>query len=111
MTPTREDYEAAAKAAGIEKLWFTSGTAYHWPVSLSGGRKWNPLYEAYDSQDLQCRLDCDIVRGIRHVVATKHPGGRVLIDHDGTLEDRKRALREAIFKLAAEIGRGRDGLR
>jgi len=102
MTPTREEYTLAAKAAGVEILYW----AYERPYLMDGAR-WEPLDDADDSQDLQVRIEANIKYWPRHVIVTKGCVGPIS-EHDGSLEDRKRALREAIFKLAVEIGKGME---
>jgi len=108
MTPTREEYEYAAKAAGIEIEWAYGYPRF--PVPLP----WKPLEDGDDSQDLQARIEADIeytpIRvDARGYIRTKQglvPVRPRRVSYDGTLEDRLRALREAIFRLAVEIGRG-----
>jgi hypothetical protein len=115
MTPTREEYEAAAKAAGIE---IASFDYYGVPVLPTPQHDafppyWRPLHDGNESQDLQCRIEAQIlttksqVFASRFIPLTNHVN-LASERYDGTLEDRLRALREAIFRLAVEIGRGME---
>ena len=103
----RELLELAAKAAGIEILYW----AYE-RLHLMDGSRWEPLDDGNDSQDLQARIVCDVsmhekwinVAQFKNIIGSATFAPETY--YNGTLEDRLRALREAIFKLAVEIGRG-----
>ena len=111
MTPTKEQMELAAKAAGYELSWLWGEALIHVnDASIS----WSPLTSGDDSQRLQVKLRIDVEwRNEFCVSAFVADGGYVAkMSHfenfDPTnQDDDMRSMREAIFLVAVEIGRAK----
>ena len=115
-TPTREDYELAAKAAGLttDHDWNAYRQTLEPPVMAlvvyrNGellSTSWNPYDDDGDSRRLQiaCRIDlgihtvcCDVSASVSQGIYTTY-----YADHNN---DKAAAARAAVFWLAVEIGR------
>lgn len=113
MTPTKEQMELAAKAYGIERLHFdATGTAFQVKGNVIGS-SWRPLTSGDDSQRLQVKLGMTASVGATTVDAccwtdreelTRTINKALLFD-PAIPDDDLRAMREAIFLVAVEIGR------
>lgn len=107
---TREDYEHAARAAGLEVIPHLDRVYQH---TRFGTVEWNPATDDGDALRLAVKLHLcvDLVQGADEVVAFF--GKRVgKIRHfviDASDEDRCRATRHAIFRAAIEIGKSMKG--
>jgi hypothetical protein len=103
---TKEDYEFAAKAAGIElegdfpcmllpnteRFYYIKGRA----------QLWNPRFNGNDSQDLMVRLELKADCWCGYVGARR---GASYYHEDFTAGDAQ-SMREAIFRVAVAVGRG-----
>jgi hypothetical protein len=109
--PTHEDYELAAKAAGIELIWaqIRDGLpAPHHQPNKPFAEHWRPLHDDGDSRRLQVACGIDMFWWFDCVEAS------VLIeDTDDNMKstisynnDKCEAARHAVFWLAVEIGKG-----
>ena len=99
MNPTREQMELAAKAAGIKGWWNDAlGEYYYKRSGLS--RRWLPYDDGNDSQKLQAKLRIDVSWETEFAHAETWHG-------DHSQDDDLRAMKEAIFLVAVEIGRAK----
>jgi hypothetical protein len=100
----RELLEMAAKAAGMTLQLALGGTERDWAF-FSGDKEWNPLTDDGDALRLAVKLEIDIGWSRKYVVATaeKHVGGPMSEFFSGN--NREPAIRRAIVRAAAEIGR------
>ena len=115
MTPTKEQMELAAKAYGIERLHFdATGTAFQVKGNVIGS-SWRPLTSGDDSQRLQVKLGMTASVGGTTVDAccwadkTKPMQiiTKALLFDPAIPDDDLRAMREAIFLVAVEVGRAK----
>ena len=117
MTKERELLELAAKAMDFiimedaccspEYVWAYPRNAKQTADGDHEGQfRWAPLHDQADSANLRDALGIDVVYGIGAVYALIPVQTKTTaIKHDGTREDRSRAVREAVVMVAAEIGR------
>jgi len=107
--PTREDYELAAKAAGM-KLIFLGKTAY----SISEQENlplphispsWQPLDDDGDSRRLQVAIGADLQIRKTACAAVTSTSRMQIADYKDHNNDKCEAARNAVFFLAVEIGR------
>lgn len=112
MNPTREQMELAAKAAGIKGWWNDAlGEYYYKRSGLS--RRWLPHNDGDDSQRLQVKfgmtasVGCTTADACCWADKTKPMRiiTKVLLFDPAIPDDDLRAMREAIFLVAVEIGR------
>lgn len=114
MTPTRKQMELAARAAGIEGVWCIDSINPEGCFVAKGSvRAFNPLSNGKDSQRLQVKLGMTASVGATTVDAccwtdreelTRTINKALLFD-PAIPDDDLRAMREAIFLVAVEIGR------
>jgi len=106
MTPTREQLELAAKAAGIELEWVDSDGNY-W---LGNEVPWNPLTDDGDALRLAVKLKIEIVFTENTVwLGKQHQLGDYIVDlYEPLNNDPYAATRRAIVRAAAELGRGME---
>ncbi len=108
-TPTREDYDLAAKAAGFADVHFKDGLAMReadWNTDYSV--EWNPYNDDGDSRRLQIAIMARLTPCSWYASAITY--GKELpkrkdasyADHNN---DKGAAARAAVFWLAVEIGR------
>ena len=103
---TREDYEHAARAAGIE-IKFESDTAT-WPLTLAYNKRdvyhWNPKGDDGDSRRLEvaCFMLVNVNEIHKRVEAVSATSGETVY-FDGT--DPYAATRDAVFLCAVEAGK------
>jgi hypothetical protein len=97
----RELLELAAKAAGIVLEWQDGG----WEHSLDTGREWNSLTDDGDALRLAVKLSIDVTHGDLVVVAERVGPVEVGVA-ESKVADPCAAVRLAITRAAAEIGRG-----
>ena len=112
MTPTREQLELAAKAAGLESNDDTGEMLYwfHSEDTMGGGwGAWNPVTDKSDSFDLMVTCGIEVKYYKEHVLANylvnnKLPCMAVTFykDHNN---DKGLAIMWAVFLCAVEIGR------
>jgi hypothetical protein len=104
-TATREDYELAAKAAGIDIFDIDRSNLIIKSKTQSCIR-WNPLHDDGDSRRLQIAIDADLQTRtpacLAAVASNTLPKIHYYKDHNG---DKCEAARHAVFWLAVEIGR------
>lgn len=108
MNPTREQMELAAKAAGIKGWWNDAlGEYYYKRSGLS--RRWLPYDDGNDSQKLQAKLRIDVSWGTEFAHAETWHGdhSQVVTFNPAIPDDDLRAMKEAIFLVAVEIGRAK----
>jgi hypothetical protein len=119
--PTREDYELAAKAAGIVLDGLASAHIvqgvrpddYLIRNDKGGHSVWNPLHDDGDSRRLQAALKLDVLReessdGEYWIACYYTDDVNDYRDCAAWFKDHKdaaEALRHAVFWLAVEIGR------
>jgi hypothetical protein len=110
MNPTREQMELAAKAAGLKGWWNDAlGEYYYKRSGLS--RRWLPHDDGDDSQRLQVKLRIRIswLKDANSVSADNFTDTFLCakyVDFNPAIpDDDLRAMREAIFLVAVEIGR------
>lgn len=109
MNPTREQMELAAKAAGIKGWWNDAlGEYYYKRNGLS--RRWLPHDDGDDSQKLQAKLRMATnfyCPDYHYARARKFEGDDYCIApfNPAIPDDDLRAMKEAIFLVAVEIGR------
>ena len=103
MNPTREQMELAAKAAGYELSWLWGEALIHVnDASIS----WNPLNNGDDSQRLQVKLRMTVSVGYNLAIAASDTTQNICKTFNPAIpDDDLRAMREAIFLVAMEIGR------
>ena len=100
MTPTREQMELAAKAAGIERS--VGGDLW----SNARGMLWTPLASGDDSQRLQGKLRIGLLIDGARVLASEGRMSVLGVDFNPAIpDDDLRAMREVIFLVAVKIGR------
>ncbi len=105
--PTREDYELAAKAAGIVLIWaqIRDGIpAPHHQPNKPVVEPWKPLDDDGDSRRLEVAINATMFRDSRYIDAVVHDLRHSVAykDHNN---DKCEAARHAVFWLAVEIGR------
>lgn len=97
---TKEDYEFAAKAAGIEFGLVDGQSAIIYADELkTTWDYWNPLTDGNDSQDLMVRLELEVDCWCGYVDARR---GKIYYRERFTPGD-VQSMREAIFRVA--VGR------
>ena len=109
MNPTLEQMELAAKAYGIERLHFdATGTAFQVKGNVIGS-SWRPLTSGDDSQRLQVKLRIDVDWFDKRTSVQAWMEGFIAscIPNPAIPDDDLRAMREAIFLVAVEIGRAK----
>ena len=98
-TTDREMHEYAAKAAGVE---IDPIDAAHDPREW---QCWNPRHDNNDAFRLAARLKIQVAFGtFKDNVASAYRFGTPAVEVENT--DLEAAAREAIFLMAAEIGKG-----
>ena len=112
--PTREDYELAAKAAGIRHIEYTNDYDGSHGLQLCDehGRhthSWNPLTDDGDSRRLQIAIGADLYIWTYSAVAQEQIDGSTVLDYAELYADHNNdkceAARHAVFWIAVEIGR------
>lgn len=113
MTPTKEQYELAAKAAGIEIAWFAGAPNKLLKVGgLSYDREpWRPHEDRADAFSLLCALPrpgLDVEKETVCVWYARFSDDKVRQGPtvDVVADNIEAAAREAIFLCAVEVGRG-----
>jgi hypothetical protein len=122
MSPTREDYELAAKDAGIVVVRSRLNDPLHNDMLIAPSVRnpyqhsgpWNPLADDGDSRRLQVAIGCDVykerdTRGEYWQAChygTKKSEYYEIAAHIADHADSAEAMRAAVFKLAFKIGRG-----
>ena len=104
----REKLELAAKACGQGITWSDIyGKFFRNGAELGQPALWRPDTDQADSDCMACDLEIDIDFTFGCVKAESFCGieCNAMVAHDGTNEDRRRAVREARLLVAAEIGR------
>ena len=106
-TATREDYELAAKAAGISIATFIPerNICFLQKDGRPSSESWNPLTDDGDSRRLEVAINCDAMRLPDFVNYFKDYSGKIIYyaDHNN---DKCEAARFAVFFLAVNIGKG-----
>ena len=105
MTPTREQVELAAKAAGLTVLdEYAEGPGIMVRSPIYGREYWNPTSYKPDSFDLMVACGIEPLFYVTNVLCTKPVGfGRAYYaDHNN---DKGLAIMWAVFLCAVEIGR------
>ena len=100
--------ELAAKAAGIESLWWTKDGNKLFQRNGGEQKPWNPLTDDGDALRLAVKLRLDIGFEKLHTVSVwSDPQDGWIIEHcdDGMGADISEKTRRAITRAAAEIGR------
>lgn len=107
MTNDKEMIELCAKALGFEGNWaLHSFTTLQW--FPDGTNTWNPLTDQADSDNMACDLEIDTSYAIDGVFCGNRYGdldSDIRVDHDGTIEGRRRAVRQV--RVAEEMGRAK----
>ena len=100
----RELLELAAKAAGIESLWWTKDGNKLFQRNGGEQKPWNPLTDDGDALRLAVKLDLDIFYQSDEAgrFTSVERAGWAYEHHNG---DPYTATRRAIVRAAAEIGR------
>jgi len=104
----RELLELAAKAAGIESLWWTKDGNKLFQRNGGEQKPWNPLTDDGDALRLAVKLRLDIGFEKLHTVSVGvSPHGKWITEYcdDGMGADISEKTRRAIVRAAAEIGR------
>lgn len=103
MTPTRSDYEAAARAAGLRIEWIEdAGAAIIVNADGTRGAWWDPIHDDGDSRRLQVaarigiRFEGNIVFAFRGL----SPWLPVVLGTDPCA-----AAREAVWRVAVMVGK------
>lgn len=120
MSADRELLELAAKAAGISVEYRVAGQSFigdlkrpaaqTWrgPLLTGTEEEWDPLTNDGDSRRLQVvcglRATCDEDRACSYLPGASYPKSEKYSDHAG---DKCAALRMAVLRAAAEIGRAK----
>lgn len=106
---SREQFELAALAAGIEGTpYYGADDEFYGLVIDATGKEWNPGTDQYDSDMLGVALEMDVSWWAYSVIVscTWHKWREEVREpHEGTLDDKARALRLARLKIAAEVGK------
>lgn len=105
MTPTREQLELAAKAAGLKEFGFMGGCLTH--VVNNQFVYWQPTTSKSDSRDLEVACEIELRYGLRGVWAIANDERsesevQFYSDHNN---DKGLATMWAVFLCAVEIGR------
>lgn len=115
MTPTLEQMELAARAAGIEWFAFDLETQGLMRTQIPPAL-WNPLTSGDDSQRLQAKLrmslDYQKVGGKHRWLAVCRQSAwesttKAICFNPAIPDDDLRAMKEAIFLVAVEVGRAK----
>jgi len=104
----RELLELAAKAAGIESLWWTKDGNKLFQRNGGEQKPWNPLTDDGDALRLAVKLRLDIGFEKLHTVSVGvNPLDKWITEYcdDGMGADISEKTRRAIVRAAAEIGR------
>lgn len=89
-----EMLELAAKALGrISSPVFYKGIEIYW----------NPATSHEDSDKMACDLEIDLEFEFNSVGARHRAGSAVWVDHDGTIEGRRAAVRKVRLTVVAQI--------
>ena len=105
MTPTREQLELAAKAAGIEGWWTGSDYCYRYIGNPNVPIPWQPWEYKPDSFDLMVAIGGGHIayfQGKIHFYTEDEMACVALADHNN---DKGLATMWAVFLCAVEIGR------
>jgi hypothetical protein len=108
MTPTREQLEFAAKAAGLESNDDTGEMLYwfHSEDTMGGGwGAWNPITDKSDSFDLMVACKISLLWGNELVRADSHRGIDTFAYYADHNNDKGLATMWAVFLCAVEIGK------
>jgi hypothetical protein len=104
MTPTREQLELAAKAAGLLLKWGNLNAAY---VKNEDGVlvRWNPTTSNSDSFDLMvaCAIDLVFSKNVVTALCPYNSSGHAYFIHHNN--DKQLATMWAVFLCAVELGR------
>jgi hypothetical protein len=112
----REQLEWAAKACGYEYNHILGAIWVNAAEGIGGiWVHWNPLTDQGDSDRMACALDINTNLLPGRAYAVYYYKSELIecdaierrVDHDGTLEDKCRAVREARMAVAVEIGRSK----
>lgn len=118
MTPTKEQMELAARAAGIKQVKWHDALYCMYVLRPKKPKhdwvEWTPLTSGDDSQRLQVklRIDVDWATSSNYVSAITYANDRYknfesVEFNPASPDDDLRAMREAIFLVAVEIGRAK----
>ena len=112
-TTDREMHEYAAKAAGIALVWNGDRAGFAEPnaCGMHDGSQWltewNPRHDNNDAFQLAARLKIQVAFGtFKDNVASAYRFGAPAVEVENA--DIEAAAREAIFLMAAEIGKGKN---
>lgn len=97
--------ELAAKAAGIEYQWEVDLQGVPYMHNLENGCEFDPLNNDGDTFRLAVQLKM-LVDPVNRVVASYSSDICIDIDPDEQEDDSYKAVRKAIVRAAAEIGKG-----
>ena len=100
--------ELAAKAAGIEGIYFSTFASDEAPLS-DGQGPWNPLTDDGDALRLAVKLKVDLIRDFDRIDIVYGNGNEAVSEYLYDLPtptDPYAATRRAIVRAAAEIGKG-----
>jgi hypothetical protein len=102
----RELLELAAKAAGIESLWWTKDGNKLFQRNGGEQKPWNPIEDDGDALRLAVKLQIIVGRYDNYVnAAPLHDGAKEIVIWSHNEKDPYAATRRAITRAAAEIGR------
>jgi hypothetical protein len=103
MTPTREQLELAAKAAGYSYKWQHSKFRVSRHDTNGWSEAWYPVKDASDNLNLRDSCEINISYFISCVAATSR--GKTIDVYYSDYKDKNDATRWASFLCAVEIGR------
>ena len=101
----KELLELAAKASGIEYQWMVDSHGIPYMHNLENGYEFDPLNNDGDAFRLAVQLEM-LVDPVNRVVAGYSSDICIDIDPNEQEEDSYGAVRKAIVRAAAEIGKG-----
>jgi len=101
----RELLELAAKAAGIESLWWTKDSNKLFQRNGGEQKPWNPLTDDGDALRLAVKLGLFIQINSGSATAWKWRGENWYEQASDNADDMSATTRRAITRAAAEIGR------
>jgi hypothetical protein len=104
MTPTREQLELAAKAAGLLLKWGNLNAAY---VKNEDGVlvRWNPTTSSSDSFNLMVACEIDVGYGYAYMYASYDEKYCKTVYYKDHNNDKGLAIMWAVFLCAVELGR------
>jgi hypothetical protein len=107
LTPTREQLELAAKAAGLKYYGYDvhKGLQLDKPYDIRHITWWNPITSKSDSRDLEVACEIDIGNGHSYVYTSYDDLYGTLVYYKDYNNDKGLATCAAVFLCAVEIGR------